>query len=125
MSCGSFGDQFNQFLDTHGVAATYIRSVGTGYDTTTGKTTRSEVETAIKGAYVNNNDFLMGNVGAGEARPRTGRRKFTIAGNALQGVKPAVNDRITILTENFKVSDVETLAVGASVLGYTLTLERA
>ena len=124
MSCGSFGDKINDWLSANGVDATYYRSAGVGYDTTTGKTTRSEVETAIKGAYVANNDFLMGNVGAGEARPRTGRRKFTIAGNAL-AVKPAVNDRITILTENFKVSDVETLAVGASVLGYTLTLDRA
>ena len=124
MSCGGFGDQVNRFLSANGVDATYFRSVGAGYDTTTGKTTRSESETAIRGAYVTNNDFLMAGVGAGEARPRTGRRKFTIAGDALP-MKPAVNDRITILTENFKISDVETLAVGASVLGYTLTLERA
>lgn len=124
MPCGTFGDQLTIFLGANGIDATYFRSVGTGYNTTTGKTTRTETSIAIKGAYVNNNDFLMSGIGAGEARPRSGRRKFTIAGNALT-VKPAVNDRLTILTENFKVSDVETLAIGATVLGYTLTLEKA
>lgn len=125
MSCGSFGDQLTQFLSANGVDATYFRSVTTGYNTSTGKAARTEPQTAIKGAFVTSNDFLMaGATGGGEARARTGRRKFTIAGNALS-VKPAVNDRITILTENFKVSDVETLATGADVLAYTLTLERA
>lgn len=124
MSCGTFGNQLMIFLAANGVDATYVRSAGTGYNTTTGQTTRTEVSTAIKGAYVTNNDFLMAGVGSGEARPRTGRRKFTIAGDALT-VKPAVNDRLTILTENFKVSEVETHAIGATVLAYTLTLERA
>jgi hypothetical protein len=124
MACGSFSAQLTAFLAANGVDATYYRSATTGYDTSTGKTTRSEVSTAIKGAFVNAHDFLMAGVGQGEARPRTGHRKFTIAGDALS-VKPAVNDRITILTENFKVSDVEAHAIGATAMAYTLTLDRA
>lgn len=128
MSCGGIADQLGNFLAANGVDATYFRSTTTGYNTATGRTTRTEPSTVIKGSFVNFRDFLMpgdtAGVIGGEASPRTGRRAFTIAGNALTG-KPAANDRLTVQGENFKVVGVEGHYLGNDALAFTLTLMRA
>lgn len=122
--CLDLASRLAVFLAAQGVAATYVRVSTTGYDTATGRTTRTETQTAIVGAFVSFNDFGMpptSGAVANESKPRTGRRKFTIAGNAL-AQKPAVNDRVDVMSESFRVEDMEAQYFGNAVVAFTLTL---